>query len=84
MIKTKAKSQPQPEAPKASLAERITQARAEAEAFIESKVRELKASPDAAMLPIDWLRQDLRKRHGGSCNCRCALSLMENEADGTL
>ena len=62
-----------------SLAERLEQARAEAEEFIEQKVRELKVTPDAASLPIDWLRQDLRKRHGGSCNCKCALSLLEDE-----
>src|SRR5262245_49322510 len=68
MIKLKSKQQAK-EAPVVgpSLAERLNQARAEAEAFIEAKVAELKASPEGQPLPIDWLRQDLRKRHGGSC-----------------
>ena len=82
MSKLKAK-QPQPEvsaeASLAALADRIRAARAEAEAFIESKVNELKASPDAASLPIDWLRANLRALNGGSCNCRVALKLMERQ-----
>jgi hypothetical protein len=65
------------------LAERLEQARAEAEEFIEQKVRELKALPDAASLPIDWLRQDLRRRHGGHCSCRVVLSLL-SDTDGTV
>jgi hypothetical protein len=64
---------------RAAFAARLEQIRAEAEAFIEEKVRALKATPDSQLLPIDWLRADLRKRHGGSCNCRCALSLLEDE-----
>ena len=74
------KSQPQPEAsPEVSLAERIEQIRAEALAFVEMKVQELKASPEGKPLPIDWLRNDLRSRTGGSCNCRCALKIMEQK-----
>jgi hypothetical protein len=61
------------------LAERLEQARAEALAFIEAKVAELKATPEGAPLPIDWLRQDLRRRHGGSCDCKCVLSLLEKD-----
>jgi len=64
--------------PTPSLAERIKAARAEAEAFIESKVRELKASPDACQLPIDWIRLNLRATtRGGGCHCRVALALLE-------
>jgi hypothetical protein len=64
------------------LAERLEQARAEAGEFIEQKVRELKASPDAASLPVDWIRMNLRALNGWACNCRVALSLLEKESDG--
>jgi hypothetical protein len=67
------------EAPTASLADRIRATCAEAEAYIETKVRELKATPDAALLPISWLDQDLRRRNGGHCSCRVALRLMGKE-----
>jgi hypothetical protein len=72
------KSQPAeaPEVGPSSLAERLTQARDEAEAFIETKVVELKASEEGKLLPIDWLRANLRTRHGGGCNCTVALKLM--------
>ena len=80
MLKAKTKSKA-PET-SASLAARIEQARAEAEAFVEAKVRELKASPEGQSLPIDWLRHDLRGRHGSHhCHCRVALSLLSQEHD---
>jgi hypothetical protein len=69
------KSQPA-EAPAPSLAERISQIRAEAAAVVEAEVARLKATPDACSLPIDWLRADLRARTG-SCSCACALALLE-------
>ena len=83
MLLKKTKQRPK-EAPAVgpSLAERLKQARAEAEAFIKAKVDELKASEEGRALPRDWLRSDLRKRHGGPCHCRCALSLLEQENNG--
>jgi len=82
MLLKKPKQQPKPVEVPTSLAERLTQARAEAEAFIEAKVQELKAAPDGASLPLDWLRYNLRADHGGAgagCNCRVALSLLEDK-----
>jgi len=68
-FKLKSKSQPKPvastEAP--DLAQRIRETCSAAEAYIETKVRELKADPDHAILSIDWIRQDLRSRNGGHC-----------------
>src|SRR5262245_11781581 len=75
MIKVKPKSQPQPEAPKASLAERIKETCAAAEEYIQEEVRRLKASPEGQSLPIGWLEGDLRRRTGGHCNCKCVLAL---------
>lgn len=66
-----------------SLADRIRQARREAEAFVESKVRELKASEEGSGLPIDWLRQNLKARNGGNCSCRVALSLLAGDTNAT-
>jgi hypothetical protein len=63
-----------------SLAERLEQARAEAEEFIQKKVDELKLLPEGQPLPRRWLEQDLRRRHG-SCNCQIAISLLSKEAD---
>jgi hypothetical protein len=81
MIKLKKPAAPKQEVPAvvASLAARLEQARAEAGAFIESKVAELKALPEGQQLPIDWLRQNLRALNGGYCNCRVALSLLEKD-----
>jgi len=79
MIKAKSKSQPQPEAPKASLAERIKETCADAQAYIESKVDALKAAPEGQSLPRDWLMMNTRALNGGHCHCRVALSLLEKE-----
>ena len=59
------------------LAEEIRIIRAEAEAFIESKVMELKASPSGAALPIDSLRIMLTKHD--TCPCRVATRLLEQK-----
>lgn len=64
--------------PEASLAARIREIMTEAEAAIEIEVRRIKAT-DGQSLPIDWLRQDLRTRTGGNCDCRCALKLLEGK-----
>lgn len=77
LLKTKTQAQAKPEETPVSLAERIEQIRAETEAFIESKVAELKASPEGRLLPIDWLRADLRRRTGGDCNCKCVSAILE-------
>jgi hypothetical protein len=57
-----------------SLADRIKAARAEAEAFIDQKVAELKAG-DGALLPIGVLRQQVT-RHS-RCACAVVLKLLE-------
>ena len=68
MLKAKAK-------PEVSLADRIRQARAEADAFIDAKAAEVKASKDGCGLPFPVIRQMLTK--GASCSCRAALRLIE-------
>ena len=78
MIKVKAKQQPV-RAEQPSLADRIKAVCAEAEALIQRRVDELKASHEGKLLPRDWLEQDLRKRLGGACQCRVALRLLEDE-----
>jgi hypothetical protein len=84
MIKLKSKPQPKPEASaEVSLADRIRATCAEAEAYVEQRVRELKARPEGQSLPLDWLRQNayaVAKARG--CHCRCALSLLEDKKHG--
>jgi hypothetical protein len=63
-----------PALPELSLAEKIKNTQAEAEAFIERHVDGLKASPDGQLLPRDWLMLDTKLQHG-RCVCQCALSL---------
>jgi hypothetical protein len=75
-MKLKTKSQPQPEvSAEASLADRIKQAMAEADAFIDLKTAELKASPEGALIPIGVLRQMITKH--SRCSCKAALALLE-------
>ena len=63
-----------------SLATRIKEVCAEADAYIETQVRELKASEEGRLIPIDWLDQDLRRRNGGlNCSCRVALALLRKD-----
>jgi hypothetical protein len=59
-----------------SLADRIKAARDEAEAFIDLKVAELKASPEGATLPVGVLRQQVT-RHS---KCACAVVLRHLES----
>ena len=79
MIKLKSKQQKPEVSPETSLADRIRETCRLAEDYIESKVDTLKASEEGRLLPRDWLRSDLRGRHGGHCHCRVALSLLEKE-----
>jgi hypothetical protein len=67
------------EAPVAALplAEKLKQARAEADAFIDQKTAELKSTPDGALLPIGVLRQMITKH--SRCACAVALSILEKE-----
>jgi hypothetical protein len=79
----KAKSQPQPQsAPDKgrSLADQIRAAQAAAAEFVESKVQEIKDSPEGELLPIDWLRMNIRATtRAGGCACKAALSLINRD-----
>jgi hypothetical protein len=63
--------------PQRDLAEEIRLCKAEAQAYVESKVMELKNSPSGSALPIDSLRLMLTKRD--DCSCRVATRLLENK-----
>jgi hypothetical protein len=77
MIKLRAKQPKEAPTVGPSLADQIRAAQAAAEEFIESKVQEIKNSPDGQSLPISWLRQNIFAVHKArGCSCRCALSLM--------
>lgn len=78
MAKAKLQPAPQPEvSAETSLADRIKQARAEAEAFIDLKTAELKATQGGATMPIGVCRHMITR--GDSCQCRAALRLLEKE-----
>jgi hypothetical protein len=80
MIKLKTK-QPQKEvSSEASLADRIKETCDAAKQYIESRVRQEKASPDGQSLPLDWLRQNIYAVHKArGCHCRCAISLLSEK-----
>jgi hypothetical protein len=71
LLKTKLKEEA---AAEVSLAERLKQAVAEADAFIDLKTAELKASPEGQLIPIGVLRQMITKH--SRCACRAALALL--------
>jgi hypothetical protein len=74
----KAKPAPEPEvSAETFLQDRIKKARAEAEAFIDLKTAELKATQGGATMPIGVCRQMIT-RHD-SCQCRVALALLEKD-----
>jgi hypothetical protein len=78
ILKLKAK-QPQKEASaEVSLAEKIKNICAEAEAYVDVHVDQLKASEDGKLLPRDWLKLDVQLKHG-RCFCKCALALLDQE-----
>jgi hypothetical protein len=80
MVKAAKTQPPQPEvSAETSLAERIKQARAEADAFIDLKAAELKAG-DGKKSPIGVLRQMITR--GDSCQCRAALRLLDEKNNG--
>jgi hypothetical protein len=73
----KAKSQPQQKeaAPAVSLADKIRATCAEAEAYIEKRVQQIKDSPKGEALPISWLALNTRATtKAGGCHCKCALA----------
>jgi hypothetical protein len=81
MIKLKSK-QPQIKeaAPAVSLADKIRATCAEAEAYIESRVQEIKDSPEGELLPISWLALNIRATtKANGCHCKCALALIDQE-----
>jgi hypothetical protein len=75
------KKQPQKEASSdASLADRIKETCSLAEKYIESRVAELKASPEGELLPVAWLASNIRATtRAGDCHCKCALALLEKD-----
>src|SRR5262249_48930001 len=76
----KTKPQPKPVEIPLPLSQRIKETCDAAEQYIQSKVRQLKASDDGRLLPIGWLESDLRRRHGSlGCHCKVALSLLEED-----
>ena len=77
----KVKTKPQPEASaEVSFADRIKQVCAEAGDVVEAEAQRIKASPEGELLPIDWLRHNVRAvTKGGSCNCKVALKLLEQK-----
>jgi hypothetical protein len=77
------KSQTPVETPTVSLADRIRETCAEAEAYIESRVDALKASDEGRTLPRTWLDLNLRATtRGGGCNCKVALRLLKDAENG--
>ena len=79
MIKLKSK-QPKPvEAPVAepSLVDRVNDAIAAAEAYIDAEVAKLRNGPDGHLVPAPVYRQLLTK--GSGCACKAALRLMEEK-----
>ena len=65
--------------PAPDLAGAILKLRGQVEAFIESKVLELKASADGRSQSIDVLRQMLTK--GDGCACRVAMNILADQSD---
>jgi hypothetical protein len=62
------------------LAEQITAAKEIAAQVVEAEAQRIKASEEGRLLPIDWIRQNIRAiARAGSCDCKCALSLLEKE-----
>jgi hypothetical protein len=84
MIKLKKQQPKQEAAPVAvSLADRIKETCAEAEQYIEKRIEQLKDSDEGRSLPIDWLRLNIRATtRAGGCHCKCALALLEKDANG--
>jgi len=62
------------------LAGAILKLRGQLDAFIQSKVMELKASRDGASQPIDFLRRQLTG--GDNCLCRVTMSILADESNG--
>jgi hypothetical protein len=61
--------------PQRDLASEIHKFRSEVDDFINSKVMELKRSPDGQSQPVEMLRHMLTR--GDSCLCRAGLHLLE-------
>jgi hypothetical protein len=63
-----------------SLKEQIIAAQVAATEFVERKVQEIKDSPEGELLPIDWLRLNIRATtRAGGCACKAALSLLDRD-----
>ena len=78
LLKSK-KPEPQPEvSAEASLAERINQARAEADAYIQALAQKIK--DEGNPVPIGVIRQMLDKN--SRCHCLVALQLMKDKRYG--
>jgi hypothetical protein len=74
---TKSQIQQAPDSTSGTLAERLKRAMEDANAFIDQKTAELKASPDGALLPFGVLRQMITKHV--RCSCKVALALIDQD-----
>jgi hypothetical protein len=83
MIKFKKPASPKQEedpSGSSSLAAQIRAAQNRAAQVIESEAQRIKKSPEGELLPIDWIRLNIRAiARAGSCDCKCALSLLEDQ-----
>jgi hypothetical protein len=77
------KTQPKPQEAavvRPSLAEQIRAAQAAATEFVERKVQEIKDSPEGELLPIEWLRLNIRATtRANGCACKAALALLDEK-----
>jgi hypothetical protein len=82
-MKFKIKSAPKQEVPatvRASLADQIREAQKAAAQVVEAQAQKIKASEEGRQLPLDWIRMNIRAlARAGSCDCKCALSLLEDQ-----
>jgi hypothetical protein len=70
------KSLPQAD-PSQALAEQLKDARAAAQAFIETTIADLNREHPA--VSVEWLKQNLYAVHHVKCDCRLALKLLEGK-----
>jgi hypothetical protein len=77
-LKTKSAPKPVVALERGPLAEKLKEACAAAEEYIETIAAKQKA--EAPTIPLDWHRMNLRLRYG-KCACKCALALLDQEKE---